>query len=213
MRSRCTRIMVLVIGMMLLNTVTGCGSNEVTEGLSVIETVEHEEEQEANTEETAKGEEVEKEAEKEAEVILVYVCGAVQTPGVYELKDGSRIVDAIKAAGGMTELAHPSYLNQAQVLLDGDRVCVLTAEEVTQGGDDSIGVGEDTKADNGGKVNINQASKEELMELTGIGEAKAESILQYREEKGGFKTIEAIMEIEGIKEGVYNKIKDEISVN
>ena len=63
-----------------------------------------------------------------------------------------------------------------------------------------------------GKININTAGKDELMELTGIGEAKAESILRYREEHGGFQSIEELMQIEGIKEGVFNKIKDDITI-
>lgn len=142
-------------------------------------------------------------------VVSIYVCGAVQVEGVYELPEGSRIYEAIEAAGGATEDAMESYLNLAEVVTDGQKIYVPTKTEVEEGtvisySDDS-GSGSDS-----GLVNINTASKEELMTLTGIGEAKAESIISYRETEGDFSSPEDIMLITGIKEGVYNQIADEI---
>lgn len=144
------------------------------------------------------------ETEYEAPSIFVYVCGQVQCPGVYELPDGARITDAIEAAGGMTEAAAREYLNQAAILTDGQKIYVPTVDEASQKEQSS-------KAD--GKVNINTADAGELMSLSGVGEAKAEAIIRYREEKGGFRSVEEIMNIEGIKEGVFQKIKDKISVD
>lgn len=72
--------------------------------------------------------------------------------------------------------------------------------------------GEVTEGTENNKININTAGKEELMMLTGIGEAKAESIMDYREKNGSFTSIEELMQIEGIKEGVFNKIKDDITI-
>lgn len=142
----------------------------------------------------------------EKEGIFVHVCGEVVHPGVYELKAGSRVYEAVKAAGGMSENAAQNFLNQAEILEDGQQIYVPSEEEIS-----------DTDSENGrtddGKVNLNQASKEQLMTLPGVGEAKADAIIRYRSEKGDFRSIEEIMEIEGIKEGVFKKIEDWITVS
>ena len=137
--------------------------------------------------------------------ICVYICGAVHEPGVYELPEGSRVHEALDMAGGMTEEAAAYALNLARIAVDGEQIYVPDAEEI-QGQSILSGSGYEKK------VNINTASMEELMTLTGIGEAKAESIIRYREENGGCQSIEDLMEIGGIKEGVFEKIKDDITI-
>lgn len=148
--------------------------------------------------------------ENEDTTVFVYVCGAVNVPGVYELKENARVFEAIRAAGGVTAEAAPDMVNQAAVVTDGGQIYVPTAgEEQAQ----DLGVGEtEANGTDNRKVNINTASEEELMTLSGIGEAKAAAILKYREEHGGFESIEELMEIEGIKEGVFGKIKDDITI-
>ena len=138
--------------------------------------------------------------------IFIYVCGAVRTPGVYELPAGSRVFAALEAAGGMTGQADPRSLNQAEVLEDGQQITVYTREEA-EALPPVGGSGEDP-----GKVNLNTASLEELMTLPGIGEAKAGAIIAYREEHGDFQTIEEIQQVEGIKEKVFEKIKEQIEI-
>ncbi len=166
--------------------------------------------------------------------IFVYVCGAVRTPGVYELKAGARIYEAIACAGGVREDAAEESINQAQTVSDGERLYIPTDEEVRQGMDAYLqsgiaggstggmetagGTGAEAAAgadgrNADGKVNINTASKEELKTLNGIGDTRAGSILAYRESNGPFGSIEELMQVEGIKEGVYNKLKDDITVN
>ena len=112
----------------------------------------------------------------EKEGIFVHVCGEVVHPGVYELKAGSRVYEAVKAAGGMSENAAQNFLNQAEILEDGQQIYVPSEEEIS-----------DTDSENGrtddGKVNLNQASKEQLMTLPGVGEAKADAIIRYGVEK------------------------------
>lgn len=135
--------------------------------------------------------------------IYVYVCGQVHTSGVFQLPKGARIADALAAAGGMTEGAAETYLNQAELLKDGQKIYVPAEEEAAE---------EISTSGENGKVNLNTASVEELMTLNGIGESKARAIVQYREEQGRFENIEDIMKIEGIKEGVFRKIADKISV-
>lgn len=142
--------------------------------------------------------------------VYVYVCGAVNAPGVYELKEGARVFEAIQLAGGLTEAAAADAVNQARIVTDGEQIRVPTVEEAQNQG---AGVaGEVTEGTENNKININTAGKEELMTLTGIGEAKAESIMDYREKNGSFTSIEELMQIEGIKEGVFNKIKDDITI-
>ena len=127
----------------------------------------------------------------ERKKVFVYVCGEVQASGVYELEQDSRVFEAIAKAGGLTENAAAEAVNQARVVVDGEQIYVPSFD---------------------GKININTAEKEELMTLTGVGEAKAQSIIAYREEHGGFQSIEELMQIEGIKEGVFNKIKEDITI-
>lgn len=156
-----------------------------------------------------------KEQETQGKMIVVYVCGKVKKEGVVTLPAGSRIYQAIETAGGMTEDAAPSWLNLAQVLTDGARVYVPGKDEISENSSkfQDGTVAESTSQEmNNGKVNLNQASAEELMTLPGIGEAKAEAILQYRAEHGNFDSIEEIKNISGIKDGVFEKIKDKITV-
>ena len=135
----------------------------------------------------------------------VYVCGAVCNPGVYELPEGSRVDDAVRLAGGLTEDAAVSC-NLAEKITDGQMIEIQTAEEAEQ-----VRTAQEEQSD--GKVNLNTATAEQLMTLSGIGQSKAESILAYREEHGSFTSVEEIMNITGIKEGVFVKIKDSITVD
>ena len=112
-------------------------------------------------------------------------------------------------AGGLREDACEDSLNQAQEITDGQMIKIVTEEEASQGGEESGS----EEFDSDGRINLNTAKAEELMTLPGIGASKAQSILSYRDEKGGFSSIEEIMEITGIKEGVFSKIKDYIIVN
>ncbi|MDD2981246.1 MAG: helix-hairpin-helix domain-containing protein [Hespellia sp.] len=159
--------------------------------------------------------EEEKECSKETN-IFVYVCGAVNAPGVYEVAAESRIFQVIDLAGGMTEAADASYLNQAAFVADGDKVYIPTCEEVAQGTlpqDASSGQAAAGSQSDSGKVNINTAPEEQLMTIPGVGQSRAASIIAYREQKGAFAAIEDIMNVEGIKEGLFNKMKDTITVD
>lgn len=147
---------------------------------------------------------------KKTRRIVVFVCGQVKNPGVYEFDSDERIVAAIKAAGGLTKKAAAESVNQAEEMKDGQQIYIPSVSDRKSAKSDQVTQG--SQGADSGKVNINSASKEELMTLTGIGAAKAEDILSYRQEKGSFQKIQDIMKIQGIKEGVYNKIKDKITV-
>jgi competence protein ComEA len=146
--------------------------------------------------------------------VFIYVCGAVKDPGVYVLPEGSRVYEAIRMAGGMTPEANEAFVNQARVLVDGEQITVFTKEE-TQGLDPDTFEYDIPAADqvSQGKININKASAEELTSLSGIGEAKALAIIEYRETNGAFRETSDIMKVSGIGEALYNKIKDDIDVS
>ena len=145
--------------------------------------------------------------EQAKEKIYVHVCGAVVNPGVYELEKGARVYTGIQMAGGVLENAAQDFMNQAAELTDGERLYVPTVSEIEQGSEVTK-----TESEEDSRVNINTASKEELMTLPGIGESKAESVIQYREEHGEFKEVEELTNIPGIKSGVYEKIKELVRI-
>lgn len=145
--------------------------------------------------------------EREQTDIFVHVCGAVKAPGVYRLTSESRVCDAIAAAGGLKKKAADTDVNQAELLEDGQQVIIpyrKSKKEVKK--ENEVASSEESK------LNLNTASHEELMSLPGIGDAKASSIIQYREQHGNFSSIEDIKNITGIKDGVYAKIEAYISV-
>lgn len=147
--------------------------------------------------------------------VYVYICGEVAAPGVYELSKDSRIYEAVDAAGGFTENAARESVNLASKVSDGMQITIYNREEAASlpaGSGSAVGNTGQGGTSGSGLVNLNTATKEELMTLKGIGEAKAEDIIRYREKSGGFKKIEDIMKISGIKEAGFQKIKDNITV-
>ena len=138
--------------------------------------------------------------------ICVFICGAVQEEGIYYVPAGSRVNDVLVAAGGFSENASTSAVNLAEMVSDGDRIYIPEeGEEIT-----SAMTGSEEK-NSEGLVNINTAGKEELMTLPGIGETRAEEIIRYREQQGGFAQVEDLMKVNGIKEGTFNKLKDKVT--
>ncbi len=147
--------------------------------------------------------------EEPAAGICVFVCGAVREPGVYGLPEGARAADALEAAGGFAEGADTEYINLAQPLTDGQQLRFPTEEEAEELRSRSVsGPAEGTD----GMVNINTAGAQELMTLPGIGESRAEAIIQYRTQQGSFAGTEEIMNVSGIGEAGYAKIRDRITV-
>lgn len=137
-----------------------------------------------------------------ASEIVVHVAGAVVNPGVYALKSNARVNDAIAAAGGMTAEADSDSLNLAATLSDGEKIHVYTLDETSGNVSGSAG----------GLININTASKEELMTLSGIGEVLAENIIAYREKNGGFGSKEELKEVDRIGEKLYERIAENITI-
>ena len=162
--------------------------------------------------------------------VTVYVCGAINDPDVYVLPEGSRLIDAVNTAGGLNDDACIELLNLATPVADGQKIYIPTRDEVEEAiaqGDELYGATVNITANTPGAnndndvsgqnsapnlVNINTADSATLMTLPGIGQSKADKIIAYREANGGFSCIEDIMLVGGIKEGLFNKVKDKICV-
>lgn len=161
---------------------------------------------------------------KEENNIVIYVSGEVKIPGVYEIKENSRVSDAIEKAEGLTENADINNINLAYKLEDGMKVYIPNKNEkdkeknidqtttYVSKEDDIITQNNNTYTNKTQKVNINTASQTELETLPGIGTSTALKICNYREENGKFKSIEDIKNVSGIGDSKYEKIKDLITL-
>lgn len=185
-----------------------------------------------------KKDEKEKEEEEEEEDIYyqVDIKGEVNTPGIYTVKDGSRVIDVIRLAGDLTTEADTSVLNLSKKVTDEMVIIVYSYDEVAnftltkeqeeieqeaclnQNGIANNACIEDSTTDSNtnsevisGKISINTATLEELMTLPGIGEAKADAIIKYREEVGPFQSIEELKEVSGIGDSIFDEIKESIT--
>lgn len=149
------------------------------------------------------------------EKIIVEIKGQVLKPGVYTLKTNQRLNDLVNVSGGVTKEANLRFVNLAMKIMDGDSFYIpsITEEETGEitaqnsGGIASLG---DGKSD--GKIDLNNASKEELMTVTGIGPATADNILMYREENGPFKSVDGLLQVNRIGEKTLDKIRDSFFV-
>lgn len=154
-------------------------------------------------------------AASEASLVCVHVSGCVANPGIYYLSEGSRVADAIQAAGGCTDDAAPGSINQARVVNDGEQIAVPSAEEAAgaaAGAQGVVSTGAGDMSGAGGLVNINTADATLLQTLDGIGEATAAKIIKDREANGPYRTIEDIKRVSGIGDKKFENIKDSICV-
>ena len=247
---RSVQIIFSIFMLLIFTGLTGCkdeGTEFLEEELVQEENVETsgrdvEQENPKATESGGSGEKSDENKTELPQIIYVDICGAVTSPGVYELPYGSRVFQAIEKAGGYLPEAAASYLNRAKGLSDGQQIYVPTQAEVDS---QAIAATEDgaetsTGKDNGNngneqesagttegishttgngpasgtdqKINLNTADVSKLTTLTGVGESKALAIIAYREENGPFTSTEDIMNVPGIKEGTYEKIKDKIAI-
>lgn len=152
--------------------------------------------------------------------IIIYITGEIQKEGVYELKENSRILDAIEMAGGLKEDADIEDINLAQVLEDENKIYIPN-KNIKKDNENNMSKNttETTKKENtmtqniqNTKININTATQTELETLPGIGPSTALKIVNYRKEKGKFKNIQDIKNVNGIGDSKFNKIKDLIKI-
>ncbi|NPV76764.1 MAG: hypothetical protein HPY59_10375 [Anaerolineae bacterium] len=144
--------------------------------------------------------------------MMVYITGEVSHPGVYPLPQGSRVNDAVIAAGGLTEKANSIAINLAEKLRDGQKIVIPTKGIITAGetGGDQIQV--ENFSESAILINLNTATQFELEKLPGIGSEKASQIIDYREEKGPFIKIEDVLKVPGIGDQIFEQIKPFIVV-
>ena len=181
---------------------------------------------------------IKKDEEEEEEVYYqVDIKGEVINPGIYTVKEGSRVIDVIRLAGDLTEVADTSVLNLSKKVKDEMVIIVYSYDEVenftetkekeeieqeaclSQNGIQNDACIKDSTDDTSsssvvisGKISLNTATLDELMTLPGIGEAKAQSIIEYREEVGAFQNIEELKEVSGIGDAIFDQIKENITI-
>ena len=139
--------------------------------------------------------------------IVVHVAGLVRNPGVYELREGDRVIDAIEMAGGALRKAAPGLLNLAAPLTDGQQVLVPKRGPAGPSGSAAAGA-----ADVQLKINVNTADAEALQELPGIGEVLSQRIIDHREEHGPFATVDDMIDVKGIGEVTMEDLRDLVTV-
>ncbi len=181
---------------------------------------------------------IEEEIETEKS-LSIDIKGAVKNPGIYELKDGSVVKDAIDVSGGLLESANTEHINLSKKIVDEMVIIIYTNEEIQEmtEGSKSVkvvdkecicpkiennacidnnnkyaNISSEINQSTSNKISLNNASKEELMTLNGIGESKANAIIEYRNNNGLFKQIEDITNVKGIGNSVYEKIKDRLTL-
>lgn len=169
----------------------------------------------AEVQEPSSSAESPKEKKQQNKIIMVDIKGGVKKPGVYKIDADARVNDAIMLAGGFTKDADEAQINLAQKVQDE---MVINVPYLSENSDSStVQTTEQSSSGSTGntsnqKVNINQATQEELESLSGIGPSKASAIIQYRDEHGMFQTVEELMEIPGIGEKTLDNIRDAIQV-
>lgn len=157
--------------------------------------------------------------ESKSTKIYVDISGAVKQPGVYQLPEGSRLFDLLKQAGGLTEDAAIQTVNQAMIIQDQQKIIILTQNQAQSIDTENINnnghleeKSDEKSSKEAGKININQADLTQLQQLSGIGEKKAQAIIDYRNENGSFKTIEDLAKVTGIGEKTVEKLRDSITI-
>ena len=154
-----------------------------------------------------------KEDAEEKTPVMVYICGSVNKPGVYELDGGSRIYDLLKKCGGASDTACIEAINLAEKVVDGQKVYIPSINEVDEAEINIFnGSFSDSSKNLDKSININQDSADQLQKLPGIGQQISENIIDYRQKYGPFKSKEEIKNVNGIGEKKYEKIKDLISI-
>lgn len=212
------RSVILIIILTVILGITGCGKEkpvlvQVAEEAATDETGKEENSTDMNVKTGNRTEQETEPAAGSNGLCYVHICGAVMEPGVYEVPAGSRVYEVIERAGGFTAEASTDYRNQAGIVTDGEQIKILTMQEAVDDSTQDIQTEDKEVPAVSNLVNINTAEEAVLCTLPGIGSGKAASIITYRQEQGAFSKIEDILKVDGIKNGVYTKLKDKITVS
>ncbi|MCL2575800.1 MAG: helix-hairpin-helix domain-containing protein [Defluviitaleaceae bacterium] len=147
----------------------------------------------------------------EPQMLMIHISGHITNPNVYEFEQGARVIDAVNAAGGLTEYADENSINLADFLYDTQRIIVFgitdNAPHATSGSNANT-----SSSSAGSLININTATTDQLMTLNNIGESRAQNIINHRTARGGFRNIEELMNVTGIGESIFNGLRDRVTV-
>ncbi len=214
-------LILLGISILLIGTIFILYKNYESENEEVIDIFKDEEEE--KEQETVSPDNVQYE-EDNIDKVVVDIKGMVVNPGVYEVESTKRVNDVIEMAGGLIEGADTSLINLAKIVSDEMTIIIYSSNEVLEKYKSEVClcdcpeitndacINSDITSDQNTVVNINTARKEELMTISGLGDAKADAIIKYREENGNFNSIEEIKNVSGIGDSLFEKIKDYITV-
>ncbi len=140
--------------------------------------------------------------------VFVHVAGAVKNPGVYKISEGSRIIEAVNKAGGFAKGADENSLNLAAKVKDSQKIEVLIKQPTSSSGVSSAtSVRQDNQI-----INLNTATEDQLDELPGIGETMAKRIIEFRQDKGSFTSVDQLKDIEGIGDKKFERLKDKVAI-
>lgn len=215
MKKKQVYVIVLVLGLLVSGVCYSCSySKEDQETVIHSLTTDDSESQTPLLEEVSEEEPVASNSSEDSQETMIYVhlCGAIMESKVYQVNEGTRLVELIELAGGLSSEAAGDYINQASVVEDGQRIYIPTKKEIEENEEFALFQEENSPTKSTGLVNLNKADAEELMSLPGIGQAKASSIIEYRNKNGKFTIIEDLMKVSGIKEGLYSQLADRITV-
>lgn len=149
--------------------------------------------------------------------LYVHVAGCVQKPGMYKLERGSRLAQAVEAAGGFTDSAATESVNLARELQDGEQIVVAdknseSLSSLSAHNQSAAQSGSSNSGNSTGRVNINTANEQQLQTISGIGPSKAKKIIAYRDSQGPFKSVDDLSKVSGIGEKTLESIRDQICV-
>ena len=164
-----------------------------------------------NVEESEKSSDRSSQVNQTEQNVFVDTGGCVKKPGVYEVPYGSRVFEVIENAGGLTEDADTSGINQAEVVTDGMKLTIPSVSEKKENISSSPANRSDTSSEVNGLININTADSQTLQEIPGIGPVTADKIISYRDTNGPFGSIEELTSVSGIGEKTFQKMKDRIT--
>jgi len=144
-------------------------------------------------------------------ILFIHVLGAVRRPGLFELRDGARVIDVVAAAGGLAPTADPAGVNLARLVSDGEQLYIPRVGEAQPGPPPGVAPPGRAGAVAGGKINLNSASMADLETLPRIGPAMAQRIIDYREANGRFASIEDLRNVTGIGDKTFEGLKELIT--
>ena len=194
-------VAVIVVGLIYFNVNESFKGEVVTEG-AVEDIVDLDEVQEEDEEVV--------EDDSVSEKIIIDIKGEINTPGVYEMQLGDRMIDIVDRAGGLTDDASETAINLAEKLQDEMAVIIPKEGDEPLESNDISSMESGASSSETDKINLNHATQSELETLNGIGPSKAEAIISYREENGLFQTVEDVLEVSGIGEKTLESFKDDI---